>query len=90
MNKVIIFKAGWCGPCKAYAPAIDAAEDTLAELGIEIERIDVDTHPDTAMKYGVRGIPYTVVESNDSIKTTWSGSKSEFDLIKEVKTALGL
>ena len=90
MNKVIVFKAAWCGPCKQYAPTIDSVVEELAELNVEVERIDVDAQPDVAMKYGVRGIPFTVVESNDSIKTSWSGAKAATDIVTEVKSALGL
>ena len=90
MHKLIVFKAAWCGPCTKYAPEVDAAEETLAELGVEVERVDVDAKPDVAMKYGVRGIPFSVLETNDSIKDTWAGAKNTLDLTAHIKTKLGL
>jgi thioredoxin len=53
---LIDFWAPWCGPCKALAPHLDKlAEKTGANL--KIIKINIDDHPETPKKFGVRGIP---------------------------------
>ena len=53
---VVDFWAEWCGPCKMIGPIVE-------ELSVEFEgkakmvKVDVDSNPATAMKYGIRNIP---------------------------------
>jgi len=54
------FTAAWCGPCKAMTPALEAlAEETHGTL--VVGKVDVDTSPDLASRFGVRGMPTLVV-----------------------------
>ncbi len=53
---LVDFWAEWCGPCKMIAP-------TVHEMAVEYDgqlnvgKVDVDSNPNIAMKYGVRSIP---------------------------------
>lgn len=53
---VVDFWAEWCGPCKMIGPIVE-------ELSVEFEgkakmvKVDVDSNPATAMKFGIRNIP---------------------------------
>lgn len=60
---VVDFWAAWCGPCKVLGPILERA---AAEAGGEWElvKIDVDQNQQTAMEFGVQGIP-TVVGFRD-------------------------
>lgn len=61
-KKVIKFWAGYCGPCKVYAPAFEKVKEELQSDEIEFVEINVENDPDNlAGEYGVRGIPHTVV-----------------------------
>ena len=51
--------ADWCGPCKMIAPIVEeiAAERTDITVG----KVNVDTDPQIAVKYGVQSIPTLIV-----------------------------
>ena len=57
---LVDFWAEWCGPCKALAPKLEEIAGELAGKA-KIVKVDVDANPDSAAKYGVRGIPTLVV-----------------------------
>ena len=56
---LVDFWAEWCGPCKALAPKLEEIAGEMASS--KIVKVDVDSNPNTATKYGVRGIPTLVV-----------------------------
>lgn len=53
---LVDFSAGWCGPCQALAPILEDVAAAEAER-LSVVKLDVDANPETATRYGVRGLP---------------------------------
>lgn len=57
---LVDFTATWCGPCKQIAPLIDQLADEYAGK-VKVVKLDIDEAPNTAVKFGVRGVPTLIV-----------------------------
>ncbi len=53
---LVDFWAAWCGPCRALAPHLDVLADRFAGQA-KVVKVDIDSNPQVAAQYGVRGIP---------------------------------
>lgn len=52
---IIDFWAAWCGPCKSFAPAFDAAAERHPEVAFT--KVNVDEEQELAGLFQVRSIP---------------------------------
>ncbi|EPP38620.1 Thioredoxin [Chlamydia avium] len=59
---LIDFFAEWCGPCKMLSPILDALALELSN--VSIGKVDIDTSPAPAEKYGVSSIPTLILFKN--------------------------
>jgi thioredoxin 1 len=57
---VVDFSASWCPPCRALEPELEAVAETLHGQA-KVFKIDVDSDPMLAQRFGVRGVPTVVV-----------------------------
>ncbi|KMQ50213.1 Thioredoxin [Chitinispirillum alkaliphilum] len=53
---VVDFWAEWCGPCKMLTPILNDIAPEY-EGKVVIGKLDVDSNPQTASKYGINSIP---------------------------------
>ena len=52
---LVDFWATWCGPCKMIAPVLEQLAGENEER-LTIAKVDVDSNPGTAARFGVRSI----------------------------------
>ena len=73
---LVDFWAEWCGPCKMLAPVLESVVDDYAGK-INIVKINVDDNPETAPKFGIRGIPTLILFKNGEVAATKVGALSK-------------
>ena len=75
--------AEWCSPCKMIAPILSEIADEYAGK-MKICKVDVDSNPETAAKFNVRGIPTLLVFKNGAVEATKVGALSKTQLVEFV------
>ncbi len=84
---LVDFWAEWCGPCKMIGPALEEISDELGEQ-VNIVKLNIDDHPDTPTKYGVRGIPTMILFKNGEAVETKVGAAPKAELKRWLEAAL--
>ncbi|MFW6310148.1 MAG: thioredoxin [Prolixibacteraceae bacterium] len=60
------FWAVWCGPCRMIAPIVEEMSGEYEGKAV-IGKVDVDSNPNVAMKYGIRNIPTVLFVKNGEV-----------------------
>ncbi len=84
---LVDFWAEWCGPCKMIGPSLEEISEELGEQ-VQIVKLNIDDHPDTPAKYGVRGIPTMILFKNGEIADTKVGAAPKAQLKSWLESAL--
>ena len=76
---LVDFWAEWCGPCKMIGPSLEEISDELGER-VTIAKLNIDDHPDTPAKFGVRGIPTMILFKGGEASATKVGAAPKNDI----------
>ena len=78
-HAVVRFTADWCGPCKQMKSIFE--EVALANPTVKVYVIDVDKDRDTAVDFGVRGIPtlLKIVDKAEQVRTVGGQTKEAIE-----------
>ena len=53
---LVDFWAEWCGPCRMLTPIVEELSNDY-DGTVVVTKMDVDSNPGTAAKFGIRNIP---------------------------------
>jgi thioredoxin 1 len=76
MVEIKKFEADWCGPCRMLKPTFQKLEGKFGN-SVKFSYINVDEQSELAGKYGVRSIPFVVVEKDGEVIQSVVGAQSE-------------
>jgi thioredoxin 2 len=79
---LVDFYADWCGPCRTMAPTIDELASDRAGRAL-VGKLDTDRNPATATRFGIRGIPTTIVfrEGREAARRTGAIGRQDLEAL---------
>jgi len=84
---IVDFWAEWCGPCKMVGPIVEQIAADFEGKAV-IGKLNVDTNPETAGKYGIRSIPTILFLKNGEIVDKQVGAVPKEVLVKKLEAQL--
>jgi thioredoxin 1 len=84
---LVDFWAEWCGPCRMIGPLVAELSDDYNGRAI-ITKMDVDTNPGTAAKFGIRNIPTILFFKNGEVADKQVGAVPKTILASKIDALL--
>lgn len=74
-NVLVDFYAEWCGPCKIMGEILESVDGNIV-------KVNTDTFPNLAQKFGIMSIPTLILFKNGSEVDKLIGLQSKNDIIE--------
>lgn len=84
---MIDFWAIWCGPCRMIAPSVEEMSKEYEGRAV-IGKVDVDSNPGVAVKYGIRNIPTVLFVKGGQVVDRQVGAVPKQVLTKKLDALL--
>jgi len=84
---VVDFWAEWCGPCRVIGPLVHEMAEDFGEK-IIVGKVDVDSNPTVASKFGIRNIPTVLFFKNGVVADKQVGAVPKGSLVNKVEALL--
>ena len=76
---LVDFWAEWCQPCKMLAPTVEEIAGEYVDK-VTVAKVNVDDNPQTATKFGIRGIPTILLFKEGKVVQQMVGVKPKGDI----------
>jgi len=80
---LVDFWAEWCGPCRMVGPIIEEISNEYGDKAV-IGKVDVDSNPEIAAKYGIRNIPTILFIKNGEVVDKQVGAVPKASLAEKL------
>ena len=80
---MVDFWAVWCGPCKMIAPIVEELAKEYKDK-IRIGKLDVDSNPKTATRYGIMSIPTLIFFNKGKVMDQVVGALNKNELKRKI------
>ena len=84
---IVDFWAEWCGPCRMVGPIVIEIGEEFSEKAV-VGKLDVDSNPGIASKYGIRNIPTILFFKDGEIKDKQVGACPKSALVNKLEPLL--
>ena len=78
---LVDFWAEWCMPCRMQGPIMDEIAGELGEKAV-VGKLNVDDNPNTASRFGITGIPTSILFKDGKEVRRFVGVQSKDAMLK--------
>lgn len=84
---IVDFWAEWCGPCRMVGPIINEIGEEFSDKAV-VGKLDVDSNPGVAAKYGIRNIPTVLYFKGGEVKDKQVGASPKSTFVSKLEELL--
>jgi thioredoxin 1 len=84
---LVDFWAEWCGPCRMVAPIVNELAADYEGRAV-VGKVDVDSNPEVAQKFGIRNIPTILFFKNGEVADKQVGAVPKSMLVSKIENLL--
>jgi thioredoxin 1 len=81
---IVDFWAEWCGPCRMVSPMLDEISEDYKDKAV-VAKLDVDSNPETTIRFGIRNIPTVLFFKNGVIADKQVGAVPKNNFVAKLE-----
>jgi len=84
---LVDFWATWCAPCRIVSPVVEEIAGEY-EGRLKVVKVEVDSNPSSASKYGIRSIPSLAIFKGGQVVDMIVGARPKSDITQKLESLL--